>query len=85
MRCFQFESFNTVSGLHKHETQTQIIYNFSNDFLQLWTLSGWEIGTFLSLFVSFQGDLESKLAIREPNKKCLVDKYTEESNGIALF
>ena len=40
---------------------------------------------FVSLFVSFHCDLESKLAIGEPRKKYLVDKYTKESNGIALF
>ena len=39
---------------------------------------------FLLLFVSFRGDIESKWAIREPNKKCPVDKYNEESIGIAL-
>ena len=40
---------------------------------------------FVSLYVNFQGDLESNWAIREPNKKCPVDKYTKESNGITLF
>ena len=39
----------------------------------------------VSLFVSFHGDLESKWAIWEPNKKHLVEKYINESNGIALF
>ena len=40
---------------------------------------------FVSLFASFHGDLESKLAIGEPRKKYLVDKYTEESYDIVLF
>ena len=40
---------------------------------------------FVSLFVSFPRDLESKWAIVELRKKYLVDKYTKESNGIALF
>ena len=39
----------------------------------------------VSPFVSFHGDLESKWAIWEPNKKHPVDKYTKKSNGIALF
>ena len=39
----------------------------------------------VSLFVSFYGDLESKLSIWEANKNHPVDKYTKESNGIALF
>ena len=39
----------------------------------------------VSLFVSFYGELKSKLAISEANKKHPVDKYTKESNGIALF
>ena len=40
---------------------------------------------FVSLFGSFHPDLESKWAIREPRKKYPVDKYTKDSNGIALF
>ena len=40
---------------------------------------------FVSFFVSFPGDLESKWAIREPNKKYLVDKFTKERDAIALF
>ena len=39
----------------------------------------------VSLFVSFHDDLESKWAIWKPNKKHPVDKYTKESDGIALF
>ena len=39
----------------------------------------------MPLFVSFHCDLESKWAIREPSKKYPIDKYTKESNGIALF
>ena len=39
---------------------------------------------FMSLFVSFHHDLESKLVIREPEKKP-VDKNTKDSNGIELF
>ena len=39
----------------------------------------------VSLFVSFHGDLESKWAIWEPNKKYTAGKYTKESNGIAYF
>ena len=39
----------------------------------------------VSLFVSFHGDLESKWAIGGPKKKYPVDKYTKESNGMALF
>ena len=38
---------------------------------------------FVSLFVSFHRDLESKWAIVELRKKFPVDKYTEESNMIA--
>ena len=38
----------------------------------------------VSLFVSFHGDMESKLAIGGP-KKNPVDKYTKDSNGMALF
>ena len=40
---------------------------------------------FVSLFVSFHRDLDSKWAIEEPRKKYPVDKYTKESNEIALF
>ena len=40
---------------------------------------------FVSFFVSFHRDLESKLAIREAKKEYPVDKYTKDSNGIALF
>ena len=40
---------------------------------------------FVSLFVSFHRDVESKWAIGEPRKKNPVDKYTKESDGIALF
>ena len=39
----------------------------------------------VSFFVSFHGDLESKRATRGPKKKYSVDKYTKESNGMALF
>ena len=39
----------------------------------------------VSLFMSYYGDLESKWAISEPNKKHPVVKYSKESNGIALF
>ena len=39
----------------------------------------------VSLFVSFRGDLESKWAIRGPGEKYPVDKYTKDSNGMALF
>ena len=39
-------------------------------------LSGWEISTFCVTFISFQGDLESKLAIGSNNKKHSVVKYT---------
>ena len=39
----------------------------------------------VSLFVSFDGNLESKWAIGGPKKKYPVDKYTKESNGMALF
>ena len=39
----------------------------------------------VSLFVSYHCDLKSKWAIGEPRKKYPVDKYTKESNGIALF
>ena len=42
-------------------------------------------GLFVSLFVSFHHDLESKLAIREAKKEYPVDKYTKDSDGIALF
>ena len=42
-------------------------------------------GLFVSLFVSFHGDLEPKWAIGEPLKKYPVDKYTKESIGIELF
>ena len=40
---------------------------------------------FVSLFASFHGDLESNWAMGELRKKYLVDKYTKESNVIALF
>ena len=40
---------------------------------------------FVSLLGSVQRDLESKWAIREPRKKYPVDKYTKDSNGIALI
>ena len=40
---------------------------------------------FMSFFVSFHGDLEPKWAIVEPRKKYPVDKYTKDSNGIALL
>ena len=33
----------------------------------------------------FLSDLESKCAIGRPEKKYPVDKYTKESNGMALF
>ena len=39
----------------------------------------------MSLFVSFHGDLGSKWAMGVLRKKYPVDKYTKESNGIALF
>ena len=39
----------------------------------------------VSLFVSFHCDLELKWAIGETKKKYPVDKYTKESNVIALF
>ena len=40
---------------------------------------------FVSLFVSFHGDLESKLAIGGKKKKYPVDKYTKDSIDMALF
>ena len=40
---------------------------------------------FMSHFDSFHGDPESKWAMGGLRKKYLVDKYTKESNGIALF
>ena len=40
---------------------------------------------FVSLFVSFHCDLESKLAIREPKKNHPIKKYTKRSDDIALF
>ena len=39
----------------------------------------------VSLFVSFHGDLESKLAIGGPKKKYPVDKYTKDNYSMALF
>ena len=36
---------------------------------------------FMSLFASFQRDLESKGAIIEPRKKNPVDQYTKESKS----
>ena len=39
----------------------------------------------VSLFVSFHGPLESKLAIARPEKKYPVGKYTKDSNGMALI
>ena len=38
----------------------------------------------MSLFVSFDGDRNSKWAIVD-KKKFQVDKYTKERNGIAFF
>ena len=40
---------------------------------------------FMSLFVSFHHEKESKWASGESRKNYPVDKYTKESNGIALF
>ena len=40
---------------------------------------------FVSFFVRFHGDLESKWAILELRKKYPVDKYIKDSNGIALL
>ena len=39
----------------------------------------------VSLFVSFHGDLESKLGIGGKKKKYPVDKYTKDSIDRALF
>ena len=38
----------------------------------------------VSLFVSFHGELKSKWAIGGP-KKHPIDKYTKESNSMAMF
>ena len=40
---------------------------------------------FVSLFVSFHGDLESKWVIGGLGKKFPIDKYTKDSIGMALF
>ena len=50
-----------------------------------WNYHDEKYALFLSLFVSFHGGLESKWAIVEPRKKYPVDKYTKDSNGIALL
>ena len=40
---------------------------------------------FVSLFVSFHDDMESKWAIGGLGEKSPGDKYTKDSNGMALF
>ena len=50
-----------------------------------WNYQDEKYALYVSLFASFHGDLESKWAIWDSNKKHSVDKYTKESNGIALF
>ena len=50
-----------------------------------WNYQDEKYALFVSLFVSFHGDLESKWAIRGLGGKFSVDKYTKDSNGMALF
>ena len=50
-----------------------------------WNYQDGKYSLFVSLFVSFDRDLESKWTIGEPRKNYSVDKYPKESNGITLF
>ena len=48
-------------------------------------LSGWEICTFRVTFCQFSWWPRVKMSHRRAGKKSPVDKYTKDSNGMALF